>query len=122
MKKNISWDEIEEITFKIIEQLIDNDKKYTGVYGVPRGGLIPAIIISHNMNLPLLMAPIKGSIIIDDIVDSGATMEAYGNYENKELTKCALFARSNTSHLVNISIVENNDWIVFPWETRNTEL
>jgi len=58
------------------------------VYGIPRGGLIPATILSYKFNIPVLnyisqniiTEPEKKLIcVIDDILDSGKTLD-------KELT------------------------------------
>lgn len=42
-----------------------------GIYGIPRGGLPLAVLLSNRLSLPLLMAPTKQCIVVDDIFDTG---------------------------------------------------
>ena len=48
--------------------------KPTGVYGLPRGGLIFATWLSYKLDIPLLMHAADGCIIIDDISDTGRSL------------------------------------------------
>lgn len=50
---------------------------FDGVYGIPRGGYLPAIIAAKVLNLPVLTEYTKDTLIVDDILDSGATMDRY---------------------------------------------
>lgn len=45
-----------------------------GVYGIPNGGNVPAACLANSLGLTVLAEPVKGCIIIDDIVDSGQTI------------------------------------------------
>ena len=78
MKVNVSWEDIEQY----IDDVCDHykNKNITGVYGLPRGGLIFAVLLSHKMNIPLLGSPIENCIIIDDICDTGESLVHY--YKN----------------------------------------
>ena len=71
----ITWDDVENF----IDEIIDHykDSTITGVYGIPRGGIILASILSYRMNVPMLLAPHKDCIIIDDISDTGETLMHY---------------------------------------------
>lgn len=58
-------------------------KRFDGVYGIPAGGLVLAVCLHYRLDLPLLLAPTKKTLIVDDIVDTGHTMKPYierGNY------------------------------------------
>ena len=77
----------EVITFDEIQAFIDwlakrTSGMYNGVYGVPRAGLLLATLYSYRCNVPLLMAPQKGCLVIDDDIGSGLTISAYaGKYD-----------------------------------------
>lgn len=77
----------EIISFNEIQKFIDDlskqtEGKYTGVYGVPRGGLILAVMYSYRNNIPLLLAPQKGCLVIDDDIGTGLTINPYiGKYD-----------------------------------------
>lgn len=116
----VTWEQVDEYLNKIVETI--NPHNYTGVYGIPRGGLVLAAWLSHKLYLPLLLAPDSKCIIIDDICDSGDGLKnclAYYDLKDNEncfistmyIGKNALTNRINYYH----SIKEDN-WIAFPWE------
>lgn len=96
-----------------------------GIYAIPRGGLFIGMWLSNKTGLPLLLAPTQHSIVIDDIIDSGSTIEQYFQkwrqgqrpyivawYINKE-RKEDLVAKGN---IVWFREKEAKDWVEFFWE------
>ena len=76
--KTINWLELDQYVTKLAEKIKKERIGYfSGVYGLPRGGLVPAVMLSHKLNLPLLMAPCRGCIVVDDIADTGTTLQHY---------------------------------------------
>ena len=69
----LSWIEFDECINSIYKQC--KNKKFEGVYGFPRGGLCIAVALSHSLELPLLDEPKNNSLIVDDIYDTGYTLE-----------------------------------------------
>jgi len=119
MKEIVSWQDIEDY-INAVNNLYKN-KDITGVYGIPRGGLIFATILSHKMNIPLLLAPKENCIIIDDICDTGESLLHY--YKDSSGTK------TNKYHITTMYYKKNNlvkpeyylkekedKWVVYPWE------
>lgn len=89
--------------------------KATGIYGVPRGGLVLAVALSHKLRVPLLDYPSRNGLWVDDIVDTGRTLYsapesiAYIAWINNLKDNCNLNL---------ISAQSNADgWVVFPWES-----
>ncbi len=128
MKKKYSWEWVDKQVEKIGDYLetIETPKFVTGV---PRGGLIPAVILSHKFNIPfigleaatLLPKAIKKNIIlIDDISDSGKTLEQLHKHGFSTGT---LAIRDTTSYLPNITgeTIYDDTWLVFPWENINAK-
>ncbi len=76
------------------------------IYGVPRGGLVPASLISGITSGYLTDDPAKADLIIDDLIDSGATRE---RYKKK-------FPNTDFIHLYEKAEDFPGKWIVFPWE------
>jgi GTP cyclohydrolase IA len=73
-------------------------------YGVPRGGIAPAYLISQMSHGHITDDPNKAHYIIDDLIDSGATRKHYSDsFPNAYFV--ALYEKEDES-----------DWIVFPWE------
>jgi GTP cyclohydrolase IA len=73
-------------------------------YGVPRGGAIVAAIRSKT----IVDNPNDADFILDDIIDSGATMKRYEKY-GKPFH--ALFDKTKEKNYRNV-------WVEFPWETN----
>ena len=73
-KVYVSWNAIEKFVQNVVNQY--KDKDITGVYGLPRGGLVLAVMVSHRLGVPMLMSPCEGCIIIDDICDTAGSLTA----------------------------------------------
>jgi hypoxanthine phosphoribosyltransferase len=90
---------------------------------IPRGGYIPAVILSHQLRLsvcPLHLSMVGDSdccIVVDDICDTGKTFK-----ETRAVLPHALYASLVTkpegSSFCHISVQEipQDMWAVFPWE------
>jgi len=89
------------------------------IYGIPRGGLVLAVKLSHRLNLPLATleeAVARGhTFVVDDISDSGETL--------KHISKLA--ACVATIHVVDGTVfrpdiwveeIAKDVWVVYPWE------
>ena len=75
-KHYIDWGEIDSLIFRLMYQIKESGLKFKNIYGVPRGGLIPAVILSHKLNIPLVKGDIgPDTLVIDDICDSGETLD-----------------------------------------------
>lgn len=117
-KRYVSWEEYENL-LKLLASRVSSSISY--IYGVPRGGLIPAVMLSHILDIPMVldMEHAKNSrlLVVDDIADSGKTLEKYGHHE------CAtIFV--NSKHCVlypDYYSEKTEDWIVFPYEKENVE-
>ena len=92
---------------------------YDGIYGVPRGGLPLAVILSHHLDLPLLVHPTPESLVVDDISDTGITLSTI-----KHKTIATIFSTPWTTIEPNfyMDIKKDKDcWVVFPWENIDIE-
>ena len=69
----LNWLEFDECIYSISMRC--KNKKFDGVYGFPRGGLCLAVALSHSLGLHLLDKPKNNSLIVDDIYDTGYTLE-----------------------------------------------
>ena len=80
----LSWNDIEKQVDSLAEQINKMDKKPFYIYGVPRGGAIPAVWLSHKTGIDYYqlnsaqiskMADLSHILIVDDICDSGETIK-----------------------------------------------
>ena len=116
----ISWDLVRECVSKITCQIVDSKKTFDCIYGIPRGGYIPAHLLGHELNIPYTLAidslvreKYKNILIIDDISCTGKTLESFPEY-----TRASLFYRSESSVLPDFygMSVRHKRFLVFPWE------
>ena len=126
MKEYVSWEDVEHFIDSVDEVCSMFDFQFDGVYGVPRGGLVLAVMLSHRMHLPLLLAPTNKSLIVDDICDSGESLIHYvknSSSESQNSQKPMLVTMYYKSNELGVEpdyyLNEKGDnWIVFPWENK----
>lgn len=109
-----TWQEFDADTRRIVSK-IKNIRRHNfdGVWGPPRGGLPLAVVLSHALNIPLLLKPTKKTLICDDIADTGRTLDQFNN-KNIIVT---IFYHNQSMVVPNIWLRQKKDkWIVFPWE------
>lgn len=96
------------------------------IYGIQRGGLVVAVSLSHKLNLPIILEKrriTKKTIIVDDIIDSGNTMiKLLKETRNKTDFTLSLFFNQDSTYKSRYWVHKKNqnNWIVFPWETLNS--
>jgi hypoxanthine phosphoribosyltransferase len=122
--KRLDWNDIAEFTkwigpaLRSLKEPMDRD--YTGVYGIPRGGLIPAVIISNLLNIPLLASPRDGCIVVDDIVDTGSTIKPYTfSHHDRKVTTVTIAQKTTAEFRADLAFTEitpDDGWVKFPWE------
>ena len=113
-----TWSEFD----KSVEQIANKCKflKFSGIYGVPRGGLCLAVALSHKLKIELISEPIKNSLIVDDIYETGYTLNTFKNIEGAKFF--VIFSKNKPTWWNSVHVSEKNDWIVFPWEnTQNSQ-
>jgi len=112
MEKYLSWCEFD----KSVEYIANKCKflEFSGVYGIPRGGLCLAVALSHKLKINLISEPIKNSLIVDDIYETGITLKAFKHIEGAMFF--VLFSKVSPTWWNSVHISEKNEWIVFPWE------
>lgn len=139
----VSWTTVEVAARKIAH--LFNPGEILHVVGVARGGLVPAVIISHLLDAPVhsievvsykgdkkigsprvYVEPVTGEIlnqpttlIVDDIYDSGETMDTLQRIAPFAMKACLITKRDPVNIPYNIITVDKCDprwWIVFPWE------
>jgi len=119
-RKYLSWQEVSSLV-ETLASIIKNSPSPLPkfIYGEPRGGLIPAVMLSHALNIPLTFTPsVDDTLIVDDIVDSGATLR------KRDLFYFAcLIYKPDTCLGIPTYFAHNHtsgEWIVFPWEREDS--
>ena len=130
-KSFLSWGDIEVLVNKLCDKILISNLEIKDLWGLPRGGLIPAVMISHNLNIPITKGTISPTtLIIDDICDSGETFAKYYNYHQTEFsfpfklrTACLHYKPQTSSFQPTLWANQwsSNDWIIYPWERKDSE-
>ena len=141
-----TWLDFDEDVKNIYHRLLYDGWIPEYIVGVKRGGLIPAIKLSHFLNKPLIMMSCqlrdskdnevrlyevselpkdKNILIVDDICDSGDTFKKiktvlfHSGFKN--IKTCALYYNLSQNFIVDygsriIDRQTDSTWVVFPWE------
>jgi len=115
----LSWEDVDEGVNLLCEIIIQTVPNVHSVAGLERGGLIPAVMVSHKLNLPYTKVINPNTLVVDDICDSGVTLrDGVGVYTavlyHKPHTSCFTPDIYSYEH-------KGNEWLVFPWESENSE-
>lgn len=112
----ISWTQIDNICRQLAKYV--DWTLYDGIYGVPRGGMIVAVILSHLTNKPIVQLQQLNNriLVVDDILDSGDTLY---NIKSKYpgIDFLCLFTKKK-SYVIKYygKYINIKTWVKFPWE------
>jgi hypoxanthine phosphoribosyltransferase len=115
----LSWDDVSDLVNTLCEKIITEQPNIDSVFGLKRGGLIPAVMVSHKLSLPWSDVMLPNTLVIDDICDTGVTLKnTIGCYT------AVLHYKPHTScYKPNIyaQIHEGDEWLIYPWEKQDSE-
>ena len=106
VKTYLDWQRIHEAI-----DVMANRYSPCDVYGVPRGGCIPASMLATRWGRPVLDEPHADCLVVDDIIDSGRTMARFDSSRT-----IALVSRTGDHR----GVYQLEGWIEFPWEKNET--
>lgn len=118
-KIHLSWDDIQTLVDQLCEWIDKSELVITSVTGIQRGGLIPAVMISHKLNLPYVYSIHPNTLVIDDICDTGVTLKNYVGIHT-----AVLHHKPHTSNFTPTfyaEIHEGDEFIYYPWERNDAE-
>jgi len=141
-----------DLSYDDVSSMADNLAAWVGVHqpdmivGLSRGGLVPAVQISHMLEVPMrpvvwqtrddigrevdpfvLQAIRDGQVVVfvDDINDSGLTFSEIKSYyidaeglSDKNVFFTTLVEKTSSTFDCDMSALKIDDprWIIFPWE------
>ena len=115
-KIEISWNKANEMIKNLEIKIKKSNIKFDGIYGVPRGGLPLAVMLSYKLDIPVLLYPTKNTLVVDDISDNGYTLQ---RMKNKKIA--TIYSTDWTITKPDWFILKKKskgDWLVFPWEKK----
>lgn len=115
----VTWAEIESMVDVLATKIREGGMPEL-IVAVPRGGWIPAVMLSHRLNIPVqaLGASVTSSkvLVVDDICDTGMTLGKIMRQLVLEARSATLFYKYNTTYDPTYYARETKEWVVFPWE------
>ena len=111
----LSWDDTINLVDKLCEKIITEQPNIDSVFGLKRGGLIPAVMVSHKLGLPWSDVMLPNTLVIDDICDSGITLR-----DTVGCNTAVLHYKPHTSCFrpnVFAELHNGDEWIIYPWES-----
>ena len=113
----LCWDDVNMLVEDLCSQIVRSGKQIKSITGIERGGLVPAVMISHKLSIPYVVKINKDTLVIDDICDSGETLKniVAGYTATLHYKKTASFTPDFYSKEV------GDEWIVYPWERTDSE-
>lgn len=138
---DLNWKDVDENITKMVEYINEIDADL--LVGVARGGLVPAVILSHRTNTPLdcitwqtrdnINREVKEEIIemidagktvvfVDDLTDSGNCFleidDAYNKKQLENVQYVTIISKDSSNFEVDFAPIhtDTNNWVVFPWE------
>jgi hypoxanthine phosphoribosyltransferase len=123
-KVYLTWNDINNLVDKLANEVSQAPVPPRYITGLPRGGLIPAVMLSHKLDIPFVNISLIRSLprtevlIVDDIADSGETLLPYKIYQT-----AVLHYKMRSEHIPTYYVEETPDeaWIVYPWEREDSE-
>tara|TARA_R110000823_G_scaffold303201_1_gene424530 strand:- start:127 stop:549 length:423 start_codon:yes stop_codon:yes gene_type:complete len=125
MEKNkvyLSWKWVDEQINTIGDKLEGLNLEF--VAGIPRGGLIPAVMMSHAFGIKYIsyssakMLPgdlRKKTLVVGDISDTGVTIAEADKLKFITATLCLRIGTKTVPYFSGEHINDDR-WLVFPWE------
>lgn len=144
-REYLHWSKVDEAIWTLADY-VRKDYKVDLIVGIARGGLIPAVRMSHIMDdilmrvmdvkfytdiakhteMPEITVPLtepvegKNVLIVDDVADTGKTLKVVKDDIIKKGAKdvrIAVIAKKPTSEVdPDYYIFQTEGWIIFPWE------
>lgn len=119
----LSWEEFNHFVEILGENIQRSQKKYDCIMGIPRGGMVPAVMLSHILSIPLRPTSAiveydftkdHRALLVDDIADTGGTLKRFPKYIDTATVVCRITLKERPNYFA--TEAEANQWIMFPYE------
>ena len=143
----VSWDQFHRDARALAWRLADGGREWRAIVCITRGGLVPAMIVARELDIrvidtisvksyqgaaagagqgelkvmkspdPELVGDGEGILVVDDLVDSGRTLELVRQMYPKAHF-ATVYAKPKGKPMVQsyVTEVSQDTWIFFPWD------
>lgn len=116
----LSWEDVNVLIDKLAIHLsLSYMSHIDSITGIARGGLIPAVLLSHKTGIPYTMTVGPNTLVVDDICDTGETLK-----NGIGVNTAVLIYKPHTSNFrpdVWGRELNEDKWVHFPWENKNAK-
>jgi hypoxanthine phosphoribosyltransferase len=139
MTKKLSWQVFDDQIQAIYENY--KDAGITKIVGISRGGLIPAVKLSHMLDVPMVSLQwqtrdnqkvkdteallqlmdneLETTLFIDDICDTGFTIEDLRTFIPESKWAVMVTKKPHFVDFAALDMTGDDSWVVFPWENQD---
>lgn len=111
----LSWKIFNDTVDGLAAQIKVSGRALNSIYGIPRGGLVLAVMLSHRLRLPLVtsLADIGNlTLIVDDISDTGKQLTPFTGH-----VTATIHITTYTKYIPHFyALTRKADWVRYPWE------
>lgn len=141
-----TWDEIEKAMLHVAEQAVDSGFVPEVIVAIPTGGVVPSKLLKDILNIERIryieiklyknvgkkdVKPVvksvcvddiegKDVLVVDDVADSGETLEAVSNvlsmFNPKSVKYATVYIKPWARKYPDFYYKMIDKWIVFPWD------
>ena len=116
-KMYLSWEDINVLVEDLCDTIASSGAQITSITGIKRGGLIPAVMISHKLSIPYVDRINKDTLVVDDICDTGETLK-----KSIAMYTATLHYKPTAGFTPDFYSKEvGTEWIVYPWERKDSD-
>lgn len=105
---NVTWAEFDRECARLAER---QPSDIASVWGIPTGGSLVALQVARHLGVRVVDSPSARTLIVDDLVDSGATMAPWA-----EGWHDALYRKPHSPYGLAPDATTHDGWVRFPWE------
>ncbi|MDB5492178.1 MAG: xanthine phosphoribosyltransferase [Micavibrio sp.] len=140
-EKYVTWDDIQGQCRDLARRLLEMNCPHLKILAITRGGLFPAGILARELDIrevesvcidtyqmqergePVMLKPpapefCDGVIVVDDLADTGATLQMLRRHLKNALI-VTVYTKPQGEDLVDLyhEKVAQDTWVRFPWDT-----
>ncbi len=118
-KEFMSWEQFDNACRELAHKIKQSNLIINVIYGIPRGGLVVAVRLSHLLDIPMFLGgttkeyPYYKFLIVDDIAETGKTL----SYFLRDYPLATIYYNRKSGVVPDFWVHEKKSGsVVFPWE------